>query len=107
MDMVLHDVLVDPGDGRASDPVLADAEDAVHPRVPTDGTVIGIVLDVEADQGGSEANRHAHRPPIIKAVNYVHNSFFLAAQQSFLTSRVYDSACRLQVQWRRPGGAPP
>ena len=48
MDVVLHDVLVDPGDGRAADPVLRGTEHAVHGGDPGDGAVVGVVLDVQA-----------------------------------------------------------
>ena len=46
--VVLHDVLVNPVDLRASDPVLAQPQQPVHVGVSADGSVIGIMLDVES-----------------------------------------------------------
>ena len=47
VEVVLHDVLVDPVDLRAPDPVLAQPQQPVHVGVSAHGPVIGIVLDVE------------------------------------------------------------
>ena len=48
MQVVLHDVLVNPVDLRASDPVLAEAQQPIHVGVSADGSVIRIMLDVES-----------------------------------------------------------
>lgn len=62
VDVVLHDVLVNPVQRAASDPVLARAEHAVHPGVARDGAVVGVVLDVEADEGHQPAEQGAQVP---------------------------------------------
>jgi hypothetical protein len=45
--VVLHNVLVDPVDRGSSDVVLTEAEEAVHPRVAAHGAVVRIMLDVK------------------------------------------------------------
>ena len=46
--VVLHDVLVNPVYLRAPDPVLAEPQQPVHVGVSADGSVIRIMLNVES-----------------------------------------------------------
>lgn len=48
VDVVLDHMLMYPGYGAATDPVLAHAQDPVDPWVSADGSMIGIMLDVQA-----------------------------------------------------------
>ncbi len=50
--VVLHDVLVDPRNGRAANVVLRKAEQPVDLRVPADGAVVGVVLNVQTCADG-------------------------------------------------------
>ena len=47
VEVVLHDVLVDPVDLRPPDPVLAQPQQPVDVRVAAHRPVVGVVLDVE------------------------------------------------------------
>ena len=51
VNVVLHDVLVDPADRRAPDPALGQPQQTVHPRVPAQGAMVRIVLDVQTCVG--------------------------------------------------------
>jgi hypothetical protein len=51
VDVVLHDVLVDPRGGRTADVVLGQPQEPVDERIAADGTVVGVVLNVQAWKG--------------------------------------------------------
>ena len=51
---------MDPGDGAAADPVLEGSEEPVDVRVLGDGSVIGVMLDVQScwrDEGWTKLQR--------------------------------------------------
>lgn len=52
---------MDPGDGAAADPVLEGPEEPVDVRVLGDGSVIGVMLDVQScwrDEGWTKLQRN-------------------------------------------------
>mmetsp|Transcript_41046 Transcript_41046/g.71033 ORF Transcript_41046/g.71033 Transcript_41046/m.71033 type:complete len:401 (-) Transcript_41046:222-1424(-) len=70
-DVVLHDVLVDPVHCTATNPVLRHAQDAVDPPEARNGTVVGVVLDVQADQGEHKAQGSSQVPLVVGVLVHV------------------------------------
>ena len=62
---------MNPIHGTASDPILWETQNTVHPGISTDGAVIRIVLNVETDKGEEKALKPCQIPLVTAGGVYV------------------------------------